>query len=177
MRKRPAPAICGLDLSLTYPAAVVIPEHWDLGDWSAVVRLSWEPLPVSTLVGRYGRMSTIVEEILGFVLGHSVREVAVEDYAFSKSSSSVTKLAELGGHARCEFMGYGRVLQPITASHARVVLLGKLPRGKGMAKKEVQRRLMAAGADWASNDNEADAFAIANAHLSDLGFPCVMLHE
>ena len=105
-----------------------------------------------------------------FAISHQVFHCYVEDYAFSRRSSSVTKLAELGGHARCEFLSYGRVLTPVPASAARKLLLGKLPRKD--AKVAVQAALYGADA-LLNNDNECNAFAVANFGLSEQG--CVAL--
>jgi Holliday junction resolvasome RuvABC endonuclease subunit len=165
--------ILGLDLSLRRPAAVVIPDGWELGRWDDLARLSFEPFEVASDRERYQRIGGIVARLIGFARERQVTYAFVEQYAFSKSSSSVTKLAELGGHARVEFLRRtGLVLRPVVASQARRQLLGALPRKD--AKLVVQLALGAAGAPF-PNDDECDAFTVANFGLTELGLVALSL--
>jgi Holliday junction resolvasome RuvABC endonuclease subunit len=173
MRTQKRTVVLGLDLSLRRPAAVVIPAGWELGRWQDLKRLSFEPLEVASDRERYMRVGGIVARMIVFAREHEVSYAGVEDYAFSKSSSSVTKLAELGGHARVEFLRrMGLLLRPVAASQARRQLLGALPPKN--AKILTQRALYAAGAPFA-NDDECDAFAVANFMLTELGLVALSL--
>ena len=104
--RRAVPPIIGLDLSLKAPAACKIPSGWRIGDWSALQVVAWEP-PVPEDAedhdALYYRLSWIVRRVVEFCLPLSVTAgieskpiVRVEEYGFSRRSSSVTKLAELG---------------------------------------------------------------------------------
>jgi Holliday junction resolvasome RuvABC endonuclease subunit len=172
---RVRPVVAGLDLSLTCPACVVIPDGWKLGDWRnlertrAIVPSVQDRDPDRS---KAIRLIKIVGRLREFVLENRATHCFVEGYAFSRHSSSVTKLAELGGYARVEFFSYGRVLREVTVSQARKLLLGKLPPRD--AKKVVEAQLKRHGAEFA-DDNECDAFAIANWGLSELGLPFVCL--
>lgn len=175
MRKK-SPAILGLDLSLSFPAAVFLPAGWKIGDWKRVIAFSFETPSPESWVGHYVRIHDIWCELDAFADRHGAEDIVFEDYAFGASSSSVTKLAELGGYVRTQFLewrGYEVVVSALTATHARKILLGKVPKG---AKKLVEQSLKKVGAPF-KNDNETDAFCCANARLSDLGYPCLMLHN
>jgi Holliday junction resolvasome RuvABC endonuclease subunit len=170
--RRRAGAIVGLDLSLKRPAACAIPRDWELGKWSDLRWTSLETAPVETEHDRIVRIIKIVGHVREFALENRASDCFVEGYAFSARSSSVTKLAELGGHARVEFLSYGRMLRTVVASQARKLLLGKLPQKN--AKVMVQQALYAHGAPF-SNDDECDAFVVANFGLSELGLTALTL--
>jgi Holliday junction resolvasome RuvABC endonuclease subunit len=173
MRTRKRVVVLGLDLSLRRPAAVVIPHSWELGAWNDLARLSFEPEEPKSDRERYMRIGGIVTRMIAFAREHGATYAGVEDYAFSKSSSSVTKLAELGGHARVEFLHrMGLVLRPVVASQARRQLLGALPRKD--AKLAVQVALWSAGAPFA-NDDECDAFCVASFMLTEVGLVALSL--
>jgi hypothetical protein len=172
MRRRSDKVVAGLDLSLTCPAVVVIPSGWVLGDWPNLARARLITDPVNDDHARAMRIIKIVGFVRDFVLSQGATDWFVEDYAFSKRSSSVTKLAELGGHARAEFLTYGKPLRAVPASQARKLLLGKLPRKD--AKLAVQNALYTHGAKF-EDDNECDAFCVANFGLSEVGLPFLSL--
>ena len=175
-RSAKSPAVAGLDLSLRCPAVCVIPEGWKVGDWKTLRCESFPTDPlgydVGTPEGSIERIDYVIEKVRGVVGG--VERIFVEQYAFSRSSSSTTKLAELGGAIRWAYWVADpwRVLRTVTASQARKLLLGKLPQ-KG-AKVAVQAALYANGAPF-KNDDECDAYCIANFGLSESGYPHLTL--
>jgi hypothetical protein len=178
--------VVGFDLSLRAPAACFIPPGWALGDW-ACADFGYETFDPrhevrdeehAELRAAYRRIGAIVHWAADFVEMHQNRhacpvEVFVENYAFSKSSSSVTKLAELGGAMRFHFYVARRtVVRSVVASSARKLILGKLPRKD--VKTVTQQALWDHGAPFADGD-QADSFVVANAGLSELGLPFLSL--
>jgi Holliday junction resolvasome RuvABC endonuclease subunit len=178
--RRKQRGVIGLDLSITAPAGCFIPPGWRLGVWEDLRYstfpqiLKKEQEQLEELSTRYARLIEIGAWVLEFVRTHNASDVYVENYGFSRSSSSVTRLAELGGVVRTRLFESGILLRPVTASHARKILLGQVP--KKDSKTETHLRLWKHNAPFANGD-ECDAFCVANAGLSDLGFPCMMLHE
>jgi Holliday junction resolvasome RuvABC endonuclease subunit len=164
--------VVGLDLSLTRPAACAIPHDWEIGKWRDLAWTSLETEPVENEHDRIVRIIKIVGHVRDFALVNRASNCFVEQYAFSRRSSSVTKLAELGGHARVEFLTYGRMLQTVVASQARKLLIGKLPPKN--AKVMVQQALYAHGAPF-PNDDVCDAFVVANWGRSELGLTALSL--
>jgi Holliday junction resolvasome RuvABC endonuclease subunit len=169
-RRKETPWILGIDPSLTRSAAVLIPPGWELGDWLTLRWCSVEiPPGDGTERQRVERMGEIVDRLLNFVSEHSGSEVRgwVEQYAFNARSASVTKLAELGGILRHQFLiEFGVPLEPVTASQARKQLLGKLPRKD--QKLAVQLALGRAGAPFVNGD-ECDAACVAFWGLTEIG--------
>jgi hypothetical protein len=181
--RRPLPPFVGLDLSLTAPAACCIPRGWRIGDWGALDVVAWEPPKVEDQGDQgalYARLTWIVDAVAKFVSRSTIHEVppvrpvvSAEQYAFSRSSSSVTKLAELGGAVRVDLWRRRIVVCPLVASSARKLLLGKLPK-KG-AKDATQFALWEAGAPKTWSGDILDSFAISNLALSDYGAPALTL--
>jgi Holliday junction resolvasome RuvABC endonuclease subunit len=180
-RPKEVPYVLGIDPSLTRSAAVLIPPGWELGDWAKLMFRSVEvpaldPLPLGAESreferARIRRMMTIAERLVSFVRGARPIRGFIESYAFSASSSSVTKLAELGGIIRARFledpgMEGGLPLEPVTASQARKQLLGRLPRKD--QKLAVQLALGRVGAPF-GNADECDAFTVAAYGLTEVG--------
>jgi Holliday junction resolvasome RuvABC endonuclease subunit len=166
--------VVGFDLSLRAPAACCVPMGWKLGDWSTL-RVETTMVVVDPYDPTVRRLQLIADWALQFCTTPRVAQIYVESYAFSASSSSVTKLAELGGAVRLRLYtaGGGLVMQPLTASFARKLLLGQLPR-KG-AKLAVQFALKKYGFPKWESDDACDAFAIANAGRAELGLPFLTL--
>ena len=182
--RRSVPPCVGLDLSLTAPAACRIPPGWEIGDWGALDVEAWEPpaAPEDPLDydALYFRLSWITRRVVDFCLPLSVTAgverrpvVAIENYGFSRRSSSVTKLAELGGAVRVALWDAGIIARPITASAGRKLLLGKVP-VKGQ-KARAQAALWGAGCPKTWSGDVLDAFACANLALSDQGVPALTL--
>jgi Holliday junction resolvasome RuvABC endonuclease subunit len=171
--RRPVVRVVGLDLSLTCPAGVGIPDGWELGDWSTLQTFRYQTLPLREGEDRVERLLDVAWHVCHFVKRCRATRVFAEAYAFSRRSSSVTKLAELGGVVRAELHRQDSPrVEELTASFCRKLLLGKLPRRD--AKVEVEHRLRKNGAPF-RDDNEADAFAVANAGLSECGLPFLSL--
>jgi Holliday junction resolvasome RuvABC endonuclease subunit len=166
--------VLGLDLSLTSPGMCVIPCGWELGDWGGLHCFTWVPeIFGQTERDRISRIVGIADFVFAYALQHHAEHVFVEQYAFSRSSSSVTKLAELGGAVRAKFYWEAQiVLQPVVASQARKLVLGKLPAKD--AKKLTHMALASAGAGF-ENGDVADAFVVANFGLSELGLTALTL--
>lgn len=179
--RREGEGVVGLDLSLTSPAAVFIPYDWEPGSWRSI---SWWTRsfespgfedPAEGYRWNYRRILEITDEIVRFCHHWWPGMVAVEDYAYSQHSSSVTKLAELGGHVRVSILeSLNLTPLPVPASAARKVLLGRVPR-KG-AKEAVQRALARHGAGFPNGD-VCDAFSCANFALTEVGLTGLSLHD
>jgi hypothetical protein len=196
--RRPVPWVLGVDASLTRTALVLIPPGWVPGDWGClfVHEISIPGVPrehcrddLEFEEYRVDRLSCIAENAFEFVAQHFEmnREFRgfIESYAFSASSSSVTKLAELGGVLRVTF--YNRmnlILAPVTASSARKLMLGRLPQKDqklaaqgalyraGFLSERQDPRLSAEkrATRWMKECGDAcDALCIANAGRCDLG--------
>ena len=174
--RRKQRGVIGLDLSITAPAGCFIPPGWRLGVWEDLNMWRMDPVPPASddFEALYERLDSITRGVVRFVTQHAPSLVRVENYAFSKRSSSVTKLAELGGAVRVALFNHSYVAVPVPVSQARKLLLGKLPQKD--AKLAVQRALYQHGATF-KDDNETDAFTISNFALSETGAPCMMLHE
>lgn len=181
--KRAGTPAIGLDLSLTAPAACLIPPRWRLGYWWSLDVVAWDP-PGDMLdeQARIRRVEWIVDRVDEFVAKAALRVVVghaappaifIEGYAFSRSSSSVTKLAELGGAVRVDLRRRGFVARSVTASAARKLLLGRLP--KREAKNATHGALRAAGVPPAWSGDVLDAFVVANFGLTELGLPALTL--
>lgn len=116
------------------------------------------------------RLLRINDDVHYFCVDLEATRVAIEEYAFSAGRQShAHSLAELGGTIKLRiFRSLGIVVEPITASHARKVLLQKCPRkgAKDFAVVNV-RRLGPIAKAW--TEDECDAFAIANTILMRAG--------
>lgn len=172
-----SPAVLGLDLSLKRSAAVLIPAGWELGAWGALAVESWptdDPPPGMSperqQVERTERIDYVSQRVLAFVTRHRPTHLFLEDYGFSRHSSSVTALGELRGVVRRDLLrGFGKVPLPVPVSAVRRVFFGgALPRSD--AKVYVQQALYGAGAPF-GNDDECDAYAVAAYGASELGLP------
>ena len=168
--------VIGFDLSLSAPAAVALPLDWRPGDWKRVRTWTIKPMAPANddLRGQLERYDTIVDwavgctyeiQTSGDVFGY------VEDYAFSKSITSTSRLRESGGavklalYQRCEL-----VLTPVPASEARKRVLGFSPRKPANDPKvTVQRFCFDAGAPKTWSEDVCDAFIVAQYGLSELG--------
>lgn len=168
--------VIGFDLSLSAPAGCFIPRAWKIGCWEELIMWRMDPKPPASddFNGLYKRLHDIARGVVSFTREHNPSLVRVENYAFSKRSSSVTRLGELGGLCRVDLFRAGYLLIPVPVSQARKVLLGELPHKD--AKLAVQHALYKHGATF-KDDNETDAFTVANWALSETGAPCMMLHD
>lgn len=175
------PTIIGLDLSLRRPAACILLPQWEPSEPTkhCVVRaFPQEQVEGIDPQASVERINCIVNDVFVFMDKHRPAgefRVFVEDYAYGMAagSSRALQLAELGGSMKLMmWMSYLVVAQPINSMTARKTFLGKLPKGKGAAQKAVQDAAIALGmVAKGSGSDEADAFVVANAGRSELGFP------
>lgn len=173
--------VVGFDLSVASPGAVALPLHWRPGDWrtpKAWLLKTARPASADDLEGQLRRYAAVATWALGIVGGLTAEGKAakaptvrlfVEDYGYSKNrSSSVSKTMENGGivkyvlHQEC-----GLILQPVASTKARA-LLGGVPRKdpKPFIQDKLYNRCKAPRT-W--DENQVDAFVIANWGLSELG--------
>lgn len=161
--------VAGLDLSLTGAAAVVLDEGWGL-DFDAVpsIRVG-EALPADASdADQLGRLVRIKLELLDFLAEQKATHIYVEQYAFSRGASRAHALGELGGCVKLGcLLDLGLPVRSVTASAARKVLLGKVPRAG--SKLATARALASMGAPSRWSSDALDAFAVANFGLVDLG--------
>jgi len=167
--------VVGLDLSLTRTGVCYIPPWWDGKNDSIVVSsietqrdasAKGDPYALSDMETK--RYLKIAKYIIGFVGEYGVSYVAREGYAFSTvrtksgksfQSSSVTKLAELGGVVQSQLFLFGGIsLISIQPNSARKYLTGGLKRGN--QKDQVRDFLRPFGFVFRNND-EMDSFVIA----------------
>lgn len=173
----------GFDLSLTAPAAVAIPLNWRPGAWRSVK--SWlykipekERPSNDDTRGQYERYIKIADWAVDVAreVRASVR-YGIENYAFSRNNAQASRLMELGGIVRIQLYGaHAMIATVVSASSARKLLLGKVPRSD--QKLAVQYALFnAAGApkDW--EENICDAFTVTNWMLTELGGKALLLHD
>lgn len=160
--------ILGLDLSATAPAAVAIPVGW-AGDWTRVRSQRWEfkLTKKASDNDRARRCLKIGEHIGLFAHRHGCTEAWIESYAYGKKTAAHT-LAEVGGVVRVVLLEQSVQLRTANMSSARKLLLGKIPIGKGQAKKACSACLLEAGSPAWSLD-ESDAFVAANLGLYEMG--------
>lgn len=162
--------VLGLDLSLKAAAAVAVPTWWD-GEWDKVrsmvvgETLRRDASPAE----RARRTETIAARIAAFAECEGCSVAYVEQYAFGNSQQAHS-LGELGGVVKLELVRRGIQLHTVPIPTIRKVLLGKVPRTG--AKVAVMQALRAAGCPIGWSLDEADAFAVANWGLSELGGYC-----
>lgn len=104
------------------------------------------------------RLASIVQTIIEVAEQFDVKRVYVENYAFSMNSSSVTKLAEIGGAVKTAlFLQRGLVAIPVSVMTVRSVVLGK---GYGKIKKDALVKVVQGLGFTFDNDDIMDAFMI-----------------
>lgn len=156
--------IIGIDASERALGLVAIPAAWDIDEWHAVIA---QTLPAGT-GGPSQLRRSLAKQVVTFCRAVNPTRVYIEDYP-RHGAFNIGRLAELHGvlkdHVEFEF---GVSVEPVNMSSARKLLLGKLPRGKGMAKKAVLESLRSV---WIPgiDDAQADAFTVANFGRSQLG--------
>jgi hypothetical protein len=173
-------AVVGLDLSEKASAAVWLPARWQPGDWRSIVAETFDA-EAEQEAGGYRRIYVVACAVRGFVEAvwrrdpHRFPAVFVEQYGFSYGSSrAVTGLAELGGSVRFTLRErHKAAVHPLVASSARKLLFGPQRR---MARKEwkalvaVELGRMGCPLD---DEDQRDAFVVANAARHALGLPCL----
>ncbi len=165
--------IIGMDLSLRSSGICIIPSGWTPKDWKSL-RFAHYGKPLGKNASEKEhllRMLGITSDLIDFAEEGSylgITEVFVEHYAFSKGNQPAAyRLRELGGIVKAEFLRfYGNAPQPIIATAARKITVGKLKRKN--QKKQAHAILAKMGMPKHGPD-ELDAFIVANAGLASLG--------
>ena len=159
--------IIGIDLSLRATGLCAVPLDWG-GDWERVAFATvGESLSRSAPVrDRVRRLISVSQQILTFASSRGATVAVFEEYAFAQRGAGSREIAELGGVVKVGLQQHGVEVRTVPASQARKALLGKVPRKD--PKGAVEAALRAAGAPFQTTD-EAEAFAVANAVLSELG--------
>lgn len=146
-------------------AAVAVPTDW-AGDWE-LVRSMVEGYQLELIADddeRIARCELIGDALAKFAIVSGCTEAWIESYAYSMNLAAHS-LGELGGIVKSRLRSVGVKLRRANIGTARQLLLGKIPRGKGLAKIAVVRTLEAAGARFATVD-ENEAMVCANLGLS-----------
>ena len=159
--------LIGLDLSRRAAAAVAVPTEWD-GDWTRVAsyQCGGRLQANSTEEERIRLCDTIAQRIGSFCQRVYAEHIWIESYAWGTGTSAYT-LGEVGGIVRLELMRHKLEINVANMGTARKLLLGKVPRGKGLAKKAVQKTLGLAGAPGNWTADHFDAFTVVNFALSN----------
>ncbi len=159
----------GLDLSLTAPAAAVLPRGWKPGQWN---------IPTKVFDGGItrdeGRLMMIRDGVAHYAAKHYVTHVFIEGYSYG-SQNAREALGELGGVIKVALWEIGLQAVPIPTSSARKTLLGTIKRSSlagAKIKDYVNAQLAKMGAQFPTMD-EGDAFVVANAGRASLGLPHV----
>lgn len=173
----PGTRVLGLDLSLRSSGWVLLPGDWGL-DWARIV-VGGEGygLPKdASQRDRAVRCECILRALVEFIEREQPTDVWLEQYAYSSELSHAHSIGELGGVVKRELMLRRLPFQSIAAASARKVL-GKQPRsgGKVWAAEIIYR----AGGDVAKawNEDQVDAFVVANAGLLELGGTGIVVPE
>ncbi len=165
--------VLGFDLSLSAPAAVVLPHGWTPGDWKRVK--TWllktkDPKNSADTRGQYDRYLQIVNWAQEIAKGVGApQRYFIEQYAFSRNNSQASKLMELGGAVRVRlYEKLGMIATIVSSSSAREILLATVPQKD--QKIAVQLALFnRGGAPKTWEENISDAFVVANFGLTELG--------
>lgn len=166
--------VVGLDLSLRSAAAAFVPstfkgntKHVRVQTWG--YELDREASEESLAKRRHIIATGIREWLRGLSKKHIVERVFIEEYAFSRNSSSATGLHELGGVVKNVLLEASFHFTSVTASSARKTLLQKLPKKdiKAFTEDNV-RRLAGEALYW--NADEVDAFVVANHGMMLMGW-------
>lgn len=170
--------IVGFDFSLSAPAAVALPLDWKPGVWRRVYAwLGKPPAPKSgdDRIGqlkRYRFIADWAESVISEIARKERPKIINawrEDYGFNKNNANASKLMESGGITQLAvWEKHALVIPAVTASSARKLFLGENPRED--PKIRVQDTLFnkcKAPKTW--DENQADAFVVANWGLSEAG--------
>ena len=148
--------IAGIDASLSSCGICVIDKGETYFYTCRAKKIATRPSDVE----KNQRLALLVRDILAILKKHDVKVVAIENYAFSRSSSSVTALAELQGALKVAIF-FSRILCcSIPVSTIRKFCVGKhIPKKHEFHKefKRIHHNLTA----LPKNEDEWDAFAVA----------------
>lgn len=173
--------VIGLDLSLSGLGMVAVPAGWDLR-WKQVSYLSLAAPPKDRSVrGLHERYERLARDVSAWVNHYRLDErfrmqevhVWIEQlpgHVPPKSVPALKKSAGLHAVVVCQLLKHDIEPRYVDESTARKFLLGKLPRSN--RKEHVVEALKAAGDPFNDND-QRDAFTIANWGLSELGAPAL----
>lgn len=157
--------IVGLDLSLRSTGMVAIPSDWDQ-DFKRVERETYKPPEGESVTARTGLVATRVAD---FVRRTGATHVYREDCTYGPA---IVKLNRLIGVVDERVLHWCALqTMEVVPYTARKLLLGSVPKGKGMAKLAVFEGLKSCGGQFTAD--EADAFAVANVGLSEQGLWCL----
>lgn len=155
--------LAGIDASLSGTGVCVITPERTYFYTCRAAKLATRPSDVE----KNQRLAKLVSEILAILKKHDVKIVAIENYAFSKSSSAVTPLAELQGALKV-----GMFFSKILCCSLAISTIRKFCVGRHIQKKiEFQREFRKAHHRLdvlPKNEDEWDAFAVA--HTLDRGW-------
>lgn len=159
--------VVGLDLSLSRAGICFIPGEWD-GSIGSLVLDSVSAKKANLAFGRpdrkaaeeIGRYLRISKRIVDFIKKVGTEKVAVEGYAFSQKTASVTKLAELRGAVSTQiYLSCNcAVSVPVPPNTARKFLMGSLERKN---QKDQVRVFLRERRFVFDNDDLMDAFVVA----------------
>jgi len=154
--------LAGIDASLSNTGVCII-DNGKLSFYSCKApKIPQQPSDAE----KHARLACLVDEIYRILLHHDVRVVAIENYAFSKVSSSVTPLAELQGALK-----YVLCKQNISCVSLTVATVRKFCVGKFIQKKSLFHEALKSAQiismypcthQEPSNEDEIDAFAVAH---------------
>lgn len=169
--------VLAFDLSVTSPGAVAIPIGWRPGSWGRV--RAWlgkfRSPPKADQAAQLQRYHAIAEWACG-----AVKEIAkfgpiygfVEGYSFGDNTNMASLIMESRGVVKYQlFHRHRLLLRPIAPASARKSFLGFNPTAKEgyNAKLVVQDMLFnLAQAPKKWDENQADAFVVANHGISEL---------
>jgi len=177
--------VLAFDLSVTAPGAVALPLLWRLGQWSSVKAWlgKFKSPPNDDQAAQLQRYAAIGDWACAIVasLGAVPIHAYVEGYSFGHSTNQQARIIESRGVIRHElFKRTGTLLTPVAPASARKLFLGFNPTKKEGydAKLVVQDNLFnvaKAPVQW--DENQADAFVVANYGLSEQGGVPLMFNE
>lgn len=165
--------LAGIDLSLTASAIVVCDTGWDQRWGEIGTYVFGESLPRDASDDEHARrIARIADRLLSFLrgpTGGASVQCWIESYALGLQGKNkdAHRLIELGGVVRHELRGLGYELRTANMSSARKLLLGKVPKGKGVAKKTCQATLRSAGMPHSWTLDQSDAMVCLNYGMSE----------
>lgn len=176
--------IIALDLSLTCTAAVAAPEDWG-GNWAKVSVCEFSATPLPKLKKDEQRVVTEMDRtirigLLACAIGEKCRDamqaetiginrVFLEQRAFAKHNAANGQTADLHAIVKFQLARAGIDFEALTATEARKLLLGKVPRRGQDAKDAVQATFRAAGCPIEWGQDITDALCVLNLAMSRLG--------
>lgn len=167
--------VLGIDLSLRGLGLCAVPTDWDLDPRRVrAVTLAVPLRKDATTREQVERLRSLALDVRTWAVRVGATRAWVESYAFNMAHGA-HYLAELGGVVKLELMREcGLDIAVANMSSARKLLYGRIPpRGIPQAQRKawLLEPLRLAGLQL-DNDNEGDAFCVANWGLSELGAPC-----